>query len=210
MTLSDTGHRSVDSLTLIDTGGRMGFWGLPIDISVVQTDPYSSDVSTRDTIDRMRGLVYEAIRHPTIVELVGALRDSLPARAAEMDYVRKVFHWVKGNVSFIEDETLLGTRLGYSDVNQELLIAPWVLVTMPSPQGDCDDFSTLIATLCKAVDIPICFVTIAADKDDPSRWSHVYTKAIVDGRPFVLDGSHGAYPGWETRATKFRHMEWSI
>ena len=51
---------------------------------------------------------------------------------------------------------------------------------MPAPAGDCDDFSMLTAALLEASGIPWEFVTVAADRDSPGRFSHVYVRALVE------------------------------
>ena len=38
--------------------------------------------------------------------------------------------------------------------------------------------------------------TVATEADDPSRWSHVFLCAIINGRVMPLDTSHGPAPGW--------------
>lgn len=62
---------------------------------------------------------------------------------------------------------------------------------------DCDGFTMYGACLLLACGIPCTLVTIAADPDQPQRFSHIYVAAYVNGKRIPLDFSHGAYPGWE-------------
>ena len=116
---------------------------------------------------------------------------------------------------FVEDETILANELGYSvDPNQELLIAPETLLSMPIPQGDCDDFSTLIATLLLAFNLPAWFVTVAIDNVQPWRFSHVYVRTYLSDtrEEMVMDCSHGRFAGDEPakKYQIFRKVEWLV
>ena len=92
---------------------------------------------------------------------------------------------------------------------KELLIAPHALLSMPNPQGDCDDFSMLVATFLIAAGLRASFITICADPQDPDKWSHVYVKAYWNGGSMYMDASHGEYPGWEYGAW-IKKREWNI
>lgn len=188
----------------------MGFWGEAVRVQTVATDPLNNDVSTADTIQQMIAIARVSSRTPFVAEVVDRIIQSLGNRPTNTDLVRAIYRFVKATVTFCEDETILGSQMGYVDVNQELLITPMALLSMPHPMGDCDDFSTLVATLCVAVSIPVWFVTVAVDELQPFRFSHVYCKALVDGKYIMLDASHGGYPGWETNRPKFRRAEWFV
>ena len=81
---------------------------------------------------------------------------------------------------------------------------------MPEPMGDCDDFSMLVASFLTILGLPVWFVAVAADRDEPDRFSHVYVRTeSKDCGSVVMDCSHGAYPGWETDL-QFRRLEWRV
>jgi transglutaminase-like putative cysteine protease len=86
------------------------------------------------------------------------------------------------------------------------------MIQMPQAQGDCDDFSMLLASLLVAAKVPVWFRAVAVDEREPWRWSHIYCKVFLkDERKFIsLDVSHGKFPGWETNRKKFRVMEWRV
>jgi hypothetical protein len=52
---------------------------------------------------------------------------------------------------------------------------------------------------------------VAANAGEPSRWSHVFVVAIVDGQVMPLDTSHGIGPGWMVpRSRIFRLQAWNL
>lgn len=187
-------------------------------VSSYPTNPYNSDISTSDTIARMIQLSTSASHSPAIEGLLISWQPSLSKMNGQMDVVRFVYGWVKRTITFTEDETLVKANLGFTDdiLNtpegaMDLLIAPEVLLGMPQPMGDCDDYSMLLASLLMGLRFQTWFVTIAADESDPQRFSHVYVKTYIpdEGREVYLDASHGMYPGWESKK-QFRKAEWFV
>ena len=77
---------------------------------------------------------------------------------------------------------------------------------------DCDGYAMYAGCLLWALGIPVALVTVAADPDQPERFSHVYLAAYPEGpacRRIPLDFSHGKYPGWE--CPNFgRIQEWPV
>lgn len=86
-------------------------------------------------------------------------------------------------------------RIGERD-QQDLLIAPAVLVRMKEPAEDCDGFTMLVAALLCCMGVDVAIASVAVDPRDPSRFSHVFPMAMFDGEVLPLDASHGSYPGW--------------
>jgi predicted transglutaminase-like cysteine proteinase len=131
---------------------------------------------------------------------------------SDADLVRAIYWWVKNRVKFREDGDILTREMEWRDPYQELLISPEILIGMPQAQGDCDDFSMLLAALLVAARIPVWFVAVAVDEREPWRWSHIYCKVFLkdEGRFVTLDASHGKFPGWETERTKYRVMKWRV
>ncbi len=191
----------------------MNFWGQVISLDVRPTDPMNTDVSTVDTIGQMIRIAKSSSQNIYLHSVVNNLIATLPKQHSTRDLARSIWWWVKKNVKFVEDEEILARELGYAyDPNQELLIPPEVLMTMPEPQGDCDDFSMLVATLLMIASIPCWFVTIAVDGEQPWRFSHVFVVAYLpdEGMKMTMDVSHGAVPGWETQRQVYRRMEWLV
>jgi hypothetical protein len=120
-----------------------------------------------------------------------------------------VFWYVKHSVRFTLDEGTM-FKIGERD-EQDLLIAPEVLLRMKDPAEDCDGFTMLTAALLTCLGVPVLIATVATEADDPSRWSHVFLCAIVNGRVMPLDTSHGPAPGWMVpRSRIHRWQTWKL
>lgn len=192
-----------------------GIWGRPVAVLSHRTNRYDSDVSTAATIADMRRLARMYSHDPSVVAAV----NSALARTgvvAHRDIAHAIFYWVRQNIRFVEDETLLYQQLGVSveDLDKELLIVPPVLLAMPVPMGDCDDFSVLLASMLMSAGLRPYFVTVAADSMEPQKFSHVYVCAELadEGTHLCLDAGNRfpAVPaGWESENVS-RKAVWSI
>lgn len=189
----------------------MSFWGQPVEIDIRSTDPMNTDASTYQTLEQMRSLAIESANSPVINSIVNAcLVNTARHNPTNREIARSIWWWVKNNIKFERDEAILARELGYAnDPNQELLISPATLVMMPTPMGDCDDFSMLAGALCVCAHIPYWYVGIAEDEREPHRFSHVYGKCYLadEQRYMTMDISFGSVPGWETSRTQFRRVE---
>lgn len=190
----------------------MGFWGIPVDVVAVPTNPIDSDVSTVDTIQKMRWLARKSSSNPKVVQAVEECITRLHSGYSRRDLVRSIYWWIRTHVTFCEDEEILAQVLGYQDVNRELLVSPPVLLSMPRPMGDCDDFSTLCAAMLGCVSVPVKFIVIACDKEDHNRFSHVYCAAYLEDEQqwIPFDASHGKQLGWEYQGEVYRRVEWLV
>ncbi len=189
----------------------MQFWGQPITLDVRPTDPMDTDVSTVQTLEQMKSLAIESANDPLIASVVNScLVNTAKRNPSNREIARAIWWWVKNHVTFCRDEEILARELGYAkDPNQELLISPPTLIMMPTPMGDCDDYSMLTGALCLCAHIPYWYVAIAEDETSPDRFSHVYGKCyLVDENKYMnMDVSFGSVPGWETNRTQFRRVE---
>ena len=181
-------------------GGNV--WGQPVGVHSVRTNPYNNDVSTHATITQMRQYAHQCARHPVVVN---AVIDALGGAArSQRDIADALFYWVRHNVQFTEDEELMYESLGVpiQSLDKELLILPPVLLTMPQPMGDCDDYSLLLASMLLCCGMRPYFVTVAADADDLRKWSHIYVMTYLqdEGKYMCLDAGNRfpvVPPGWE-------------
>lgn len=167
-------------------------------LNVIRTSPTDSDISTADTIQKMIQIAQDNSKHPFVIgqtmEIIAKGTDSVDG------VIETLYDFVKHKITFRNDEDLLGEYLGLPP-DKELLLTPHFILGSDNVYGDCDDFSTLLATLIIASGIPVSvyFVTICADFNEPNRWSHVYVAVDKgDGIAIYLDASHGPYVGWET------------
>jgi hypothetical protein len=121
-----------------------------------------------------------------------------------------VFWLLKHCVKYGRDEPAL-FRMGEGDA-RDFLIAPAVLVRMAEPKEDCDGFTMLACTLLQILGIKSYIVTVKADPEKPSRWSHVFAVAELPGGACALDATeHGVFPGWMIpRAHIFDYQFWDL
>lgn len=166
-----------------------------------------SDRSVADTIALMSVHTNSAAKTPQIaraLEDAGCLEPSL----TEDEVISRVFTYIKQHVTFVEDDSQLA-EIFQVRKSRELLITPPVLLSMREPQGDCDDFSMLCCAMLMACGVSCHFITVAADRAQPMKYSHVYCLAVTsDGREIPLDCSHGKYAGWETNSS--RRQVWPV
>lgn len=163
----------------------------------VETDPFDNHVSTRDTIALMSLAVLSGDGAGAVIikEVAAAL---LSASYSLQEAVKAAYHWCRSHVLVVPDEDLLDRHFG-SSAGRDLIIPPSILLGMRVPRGDCDDMSTLLASLLVAMGVPCSFKTIKANPSEPDKFSHVYVVAHLPEGNMPLDASHGEYPGWETQ-----------
>ncbi len=147
---------------------------------------------TRQTIAIMHQLANAASR-------TDALRQCLPPiGSSRQETCDRIFTWAKEHITYRHEEDL---QTPFSDLSKhqydQTLIAPTALIAMPQPEGDCVDFSMLVAAMLHAVGIRSAYRTIAADPRSPN-YSHVYVMAeIAPGQLYPLDASNGPEAGAE-------------
>jgi hypothetical protein len=179
--------------------------------------PLSDDPDTQvaQTIHRMARHVREDAQSAPILNEAAAIQAS-----GSGDPIADTFWHVKHRVGFRQDEQLAapvwrgdGDPVDGGQV-VEVLIRPRDLAQMSNPLEDCDGFASYAPALLRAQGVDCKFVTVAADRRDPSRFSHVYA-ACTDpstSQRVSLDASHGPYPGWEclSAGPVWRLKEWDI
>lgn len=196
MATADASDVHVEALT-----GLPGFGSAPSIVAVLPTDGSNNVVSTADTLDVMALIVKQGLHSSVVASAVAGALGADGWELSEREQIGKVFYWIKRNVRFVDDESRVAEIFGIplTQVDQELLISPERLLTMPVPMGDCDDFSMLAATMLGQLGIPVVFVAICADMNEPRRFSHVFTRAVLStGEVLPIDCSHGEFPGWES------------
>jgi hypothetical protein len=160
------------------------------------------DLATAQTVELMCRYISESITDPLV--------QAAAAQAAKWGSPwAGAFWFTKHLMKFQSDESLTLALLNEND-NLELLITPSVMLRSSKPQGDCDDFVMLVCSLLCCLGCDYEVVTVAADPQDPSRFSHVYCRAVLDdGLRIPIDASHGKFPGWQVPpARTFRTQVW--
>ena len=180
--------------------------------TAVSDDP---DQQVEEVIGMMRGYVEQDYRAPEVAEQA----HQAMARAGGADPVEAVFHHIKGQLSFLRDETAALPMQPNHDIPiVEVLIRPIDMATMCASgqcrrAGDCDDYTMYAAALLMNLGVDVSFITLAADAADPTRYSHVYLAAYPDGRGgrrVAVDVSHGPYAGWEAPDQWGKRREWPV
>jgi hypothetical protein len=163
----------------------------------VQSSLTDSDLSTEQTVRLMCRHIAEAVQHPHVRAIAERTSGAWGRGPRESRVCWDVFWFCKHHVRFMIDEHAVLGLLG--EVDQiDFLISPPVLLAMNRPAGDCDDFTMLACALLEANGVPWEIVTVATEREDPRRWSHVYCRAVLpDGRRLAMDPTNGTYPGWE-------------
>jgi hypothetical protein len=175
----------------------------------VPTSDTDTNQSTLDTVLEMVRLVHrDAASWPNVravAERLGRWGRGPVGRRITWE----VFWFVKHRVRYLSDDWGVLGLCGETG-KIDYLVSPPVLLAMRRPAGDCDDFSMLIAALLESHGIDWEIVTVAVDRADPERWSHVYVRALLPEGPLALDAVSGDYPGWEVPAHDvFRRQSWN-
>jgi len=165
----------------------------------------TSEVTAR-TVKRMCEHIADGLKDPLVHQLAQRLNATAPDAT-----LARIWLWTKNRVKFVSDESLTRRLLNEGD-NFELLIAPSVLLRSSKPQGDCDDFTMLVAALARSLGFPVRIVTLVCDRRRPGEYSHVYCAAeLPNGVWCPMDASHGRYPGWQVPSYDVaRRTEWNL
>jgi hypothetical protein len=177
-------------------------------MDVKKTNPFDSDKSVADTVALMGTHANNACGSSQVekaLQEAGANQQGL----SEDQIIQRIFSFIKGNITFLQDEDHL-RKMFYDPESKELLITPPALLEMNHSQGDCDDFSMLGCAMLMSKGVKCDFVTVAANSSFPREFSHIYCMVRSrDGRNIPFDASHGKEVGWET-ARAFRKQVWPV
>lgn len=199
-TIADRIKALLDSQSKAKTNGRLVKRPFDDRISI-----RSGEGGTEDTIREMARQAVLGSRD-LIVRLVA--RDILEGIAGR-DHeaiARRFFYWLQDRGS--------GERSGLKFQNDpwrtEQVRAPWFCLTVEGA-GDCNSgHSTAMCALLMSVGVPCFFRTVKADPTRQDQYSHVYSVAMIRGRPLALDTSVPfSAPGSEPRAI-YGHRDWMI
>lgn len=141
----------------------------------VKTIP-SGAAGTRVTLQAMERMAAAGTRDPVVVLFAQELVRNGPeyGKMAEVD---SILAGVRRSMRYTPDP-----------LNVETVKAPSFSVREIKAHGravmDCDDASTLAASLIRSVGIPTRFKVI---KDSPTEFTHVYLEALIDGRWTMVD-----------------------
>jgi hypothetical protein len=150
----------------------------------------------------MRSLVWGSIGTPIIHNAADEVRGM--ARGNGEPLSMAIHRWVRMHINYVPDEALVAQ----GSEGRELLIAPNVLLAMQPAEGDCDDFSMVAAAIATSLNMPVKFVAVALEPNNPGRYSHVFVRVLdcvgEQGQKdwITLDCSHGMWAGWDVEQTR--------
>lgn len=170
--------------------------------------PDDGDAATQRTIERMGEFASADARDSRIRSIAQELRRE--CRGSRACIAEATHGFVRGRVRFRRDSDIASHLPGVDAAGAEVLIRPVDLLAMPQPMGDCDDFSMLASSILQSAGVPHSFVTVAADRRDPSRYSHVYLAADTERGRMPVDASHGRRPDWEVANLFDKRREWRM
>ena len=183
-------------------------FGYRPDLATFEDTQGSDEQVTAATIKIMARLAREDANDPRVTAAAAEAIAGLSPLASDEDKITAAYWYVKNRVVFVGDEQQI-EQFDFFFPPDELLIRPSALLTMERPRDDCDGFSMLLASMLLALDIKPFFKTVAANRDAPGRYSHVYAVAVAGRRRIPLDASHGPRPGVEVRPT-YKSRLWPI
>jgi transglutaminase-like putative cysteine protease len=164
-----------------------------------------NDKAVAQTIALMGSIIEASTEHPHVIDATRAACAGIGTAAPAWRKSQAIFGWIKSNVRFMTDESILAKYFGLGP-DQELLIKPELLVKFG--RGDCDCHAMLTCAMLRCSGVDCRLVTIAADQEEPERYSHVYAVAVLEtGDLLPMDTSHGLFAGWEA-PWSFRRQEW--
>lgn len=167
------------------------------------TDP---DQATQQTVERMKQHVAAAAADPALDWACSLALQVCGPDATPAEKAATVWWWIKNHVRFKSDDSQMRQVFGQRD-ELELLISPSVLLRMSPAAGDCDDFTMLACAILQHCGIDCQIVTVAADANDRTIFSHVYAEAVLPDRTMTFDASHGKFPGWGVPARRIYRKE---
>lgn len=144
-----------------------------------QFDLPAGAAGVRATLKVMSRLVREYKRHPLIRERATAIIQHVEQKDWSGE-VRALHAFVRDNIRFTRDINGI-----------ETIHSPEVVLQIE--HGDCDDKSTLLATLLESTGHPTRFIACGMV---PGHYSHVYVETRVGPRWIALETTEDRAPGW--------------
>jgi hypothetical protein len=157
------------------------------------------DAGIRQTLELMKGLAIEGTQHGDIWHLARMLvgGDSPCDVHDQSCEAQRLLSYVQNSLRWTPDTG-----------NAETVAAPWR--TLEVRAGDCDDLSTLLASLGVSIGLETRFKAIAANPDFKKEFSHVYVEFKVGDEWVSAEPSIKEVPlGWES-PTIYRTMHKNV
>lgn len=137
-------------------------------------------IGIRQTLRAMRRMV-QAFRVDPLLRQTATTLVTLAPQRDQLAEVETIFSWVRDHVRYVRDVHEVETLMTPDKV-------------LAARLGDCDDQSTLLATLLESVGYPTRFV--AAGYTDPANVDHVYVQVFALGGWIDADPTEPHPLGW--------------
>jgi hypothetical protein len=133
---------------------------------------------------------------------VGAFGATEPGPPFTAGYLARAVWWfARYSITRLHHDEFKATFSAFPEKKQ-LLIAPNTLLSQANPAGDCSAFTMAICALLRCLGVQYELVAVATNPTDPTIFTHVYARAVLDGGALLpLDAHAGDYPGWEVPAS---------
>lgn len=154
---------------------------------------------TEQTIQRIRSLVDEAWRSLDVRRLaVDILRSSGAPQYDEWSQISAIYNWIRSHFYFVNDP-----------VGKEVLMPFVDLIDLGA--GDCDEINAIaMSVLLGAVGYEVRLVTVAADANDPTQFSHIYTEVFLNGNWIPMDAARPGAQIGQAPPSFFQREWWSL
>jgi transglutaminase-like putative cysteine protease len=161
----------------------------------------AGDAGTHQTVSLAKKLVDAAVKDPAVNALAVEIVRGTP-QYDNLSKAEAIYNWVRDNILYVYDpigpfgpkETLRPMR----DL-------------MHLRAGDCDDINMVfIPSLLGTIGYGSRVVTIKADPDNPTEFSHVYCEAKIDGEWVPMDCARPGAMFGEEPPYYWERKEWPI
>lgn len=126
----------------------------------------------RQTLKMMSEITGRYKTAPAIFELSRQIIKHLPQKAWKKE-ARAILQWAQKNIRYVKDVK-----------GVETLQTP--IQTLRLGQGDCDDFSMLIAALMESIGHPTRFMAVGMRE---GHFSHVFVQTKIGGKWVTMEGT---------------------
>jgi transglutaminase-like putative cysteine protease len=140
--------------------------------------------ATRETLKHMRDAVRRGVLDPQMRPTALKIVSGIPSKAFHSE-VRRVFNWVRDNITY---------RLDATEVEQ----IHDAKITIAWRAGDCDDMCIVLATLLMCLGHTCRFIAVGFGERGDGMFTHVVleVKPAGEGAWIALDATEPNPMGW--------------
>lgn len=161
----------------------------------------SGDSGTAQTVSLIKKLVESAVKDPAVNAFSIAIVRNVQ-RYDKIGQCKAVFDWVNQNVQYVMDP--IGP-----DGPKETLRPMRDLMSLLA--GDCDDINgVFIPSVLGSLGYETRVVTIKADSEVPSEFSHIYCEVLIDGYWYAMDCAREGAEFGDEPPFYWERKEWPI